>query len=604
MDFVHQNPYRILGLAINASTREIEKRISELLTYAEMGKNKSYDTDFPWLSPVTRTSETIHDAARKLEQPDDRVFHSLFWFWSYDSVDQIALDVLKEGNKNKAIQLWDSNSPERKKSLSNAKNLAVICIADSGLDSMLNPNSLTKGISNMGKVMSTNVFDSYVKYVLGEKYSIDKDKLIRTFLDAAFRMMSPHIGINRVIPYQYLKSIFISFDNAYQDYVVAYFTTKPIKQIEEAINESISLRKQSPQNADDVLKSLAITAKEPIIILSELLGIESLLYQDLADKVALEIDQCGTDYYNYHTKDKNLDPGDKTLAISNVAYSFAVGSHAKSKINDGIECVKEYIRERPERVKRAKIEKDLDFIIEQIDKLPDSDNLSSYEKKSLARTSQNLIDNCGPKLKEICSVVGDNDDLYMRVSTRIVTCVLSMCIDYANETKDISTVVSLLNKISHWDKETECEEWFDRNYTIFKKQNAIKPEVDNLFALFDRLPDVERISSDQLKNIPNVMMSFIASAAPLLTNIRKYDNNAYLDLSSTTVSVYLNKVVDFANRRKDWSEVINLCRYVKGMDMENEVIDRYNQIVRTVHSNSANEGLGTKAGRWIGKLFE
>ena len=41
MELVYQNPYRILGLAINAKEREINKRIDELATYAAMGNPKS-----------------------------------------------------------------------------------------------------------------------------------------------------------------------------------------------------------------------------------------------------------------------------------------------------------------------------------------------------------------------------------------------------------------------------------------------------------------------------------------------------------------------------------------------------------------------------------
>jgi len=44
MNSILNNPFRILGLPITASEREISKQIHSLETYAEMGKTKSFDT--------------------------------------------------------------------------------------------------------------------------------------------------------------------------------------------------------------------------------------------------------------------------------------------------------------------------------------------------------------------------------------------------------------------------------------------------------------------------------------------------------------------------------------------------------------------------------
>ena len=42
MQFVINNPYRILGLTANASSREVAKRVADLETFAEFGKIKKY----------------------------------------------------------------------------------------------------------------------------------------------------------------------------------------------------------------------------------------------------------------------------------------------------------------------------------------------------------------------------------------------------------------------------------------------------------------------------------------------------------------------------------------------------------------------------------
>ena len=109
MNFINNNPYRILGLPLTASEREIAKQINTLSTYAEMGKKKSLDTDFPFLTPIDRTPHTIEEAKKQIEQSESKLLYSLFWFWKNNSVDELALEVLKEGNTNKAIGIWEKS---------------------------------------------------------------------------------------------------------------------------------------------------------------------------------------------------------------------------------------------------------------------------------------------------------------------------------------------------------------------------------------------------------------------------------------------------------------------------------------------------------------
>ncbi len=45
MDLIYQNPFRVLGIPVTATDREIAKQINDLTIYAEMGKAIEYDSD-------------------------------------------------------------------------------------------------------------------------------------------------------------------------------------------------------------------------------------------------------------------------------------------------------------------------------------------------------------------------------------------------------------------------------------------------------------------------------------------------------------------------------------------------------------------------------
>lgn len=94
MDLVLRNPFRVLGLPVTASSREIAKRVSDLELFAELGKDKTYPNDFPDLGYIDRSMEAIKDAARRIELPEMRVFYSFFWFRDGDTVDELAFEYL------------------------------------------------------------------------------------------------------------------------------------------------------------------------------------------------------------------------------------------------------------------------------------------------------------------------------------------------------------------------------------------------------------------------------------------------------------------------------------------------------------------------------
>lgn len=106
MDLVLRNPFRVLGLPVTASSREIAKRVSDLEMFAELGKDKTYPNDFPDLGEIDRSMEAIKDAARRIELPEMRVFHSFFWFRDGDTVDELAFECLTNFELLEADSVW------------------------------------------------------------------------------------------------------------------------------------------------------------------------------------------------------------------------------------------------------------------------------------------------------------------------------------------------------------------------------------------------------------------------------------------------------------------------------------------------------------------
>jgi hypothetical protein len=110
MDAIINNPFRILGITQFATDKEIAKRVSDLLIYAEMGKKVSYITDLAFLGEVDRTSDSIVQASKILENPDLKLYYSLFC-WNLDPNKESDLFNLFEK------LCWNEERPEFKHSI-------------------------------------------------------------------------------------------------------------------------------------------------------------------------------------------------------------------------------------------------------------------------------------------------------------------------------------------------------------------------------------------------------------------------------------------------------------------------------------------------------
>jgi hypothetical protein len=105
MDAILNNPFRILGLPTNASDKEIAKRVSDLLIYAEMGKKVSYETDFLFLGELDRSVDAIKSAAKKIELPENKIFYSLLCFDLRDNFERESINFLAKGDFEDAINV-------------------------------------------------------------------------------------------------------------------------------------------------------------------------------------------------------------------------------------------------------------------------------------------------------------------------------------------------------------------------------------------------------------------------------------------------------------------------------------------------------------------
>jgi DNA-binding response OmpR family regulator len=99
------NAFRVTGLPVDASLRDISRKADRLEMTAKLGVNDRPPGPF---FAIALTSEEVRTALQCLKTPDQRLLHEFFWFWptSGSNENDPALVAVNTGNIKEAEGLW------------------------------------------------------------------------------------------------------------------------------------------------------------------------------------------------------------------------------------------------------------------------------------------------------------------------------------------------------------------------------------------------------------------------------------------------------------------------------------------------------------------
>jgi hypothetical protein len=302
MNIIKQNPFRILGLTGNTSERELQRQISIIKRYAEVGKTKSFDYDFEFIGNFTRTSDDVQEASNRIEQANKKLLYSLFWFVKNNQFDEIAFNNLKEKDTDKAIEIWNKTLKEEitSKNYSSYLNLSTLYIALSTIDDQIELQKLQSGISLKGILIHSDSFKDFSKLVTGNGIANDPIEISKKFVDEIVELLRPYLNKRNGISTNDLISLFNTFPTSIQKYISAKFTEIPISSIENKIEKTTRNRNDNPRRAEEYGEKLYKSTKTDITLLKKLMGASNMQFQMIANKLANEIMQCAIEYYNIH----------------------------------------------------------------------------------------------------------------------------------------------------------------------------------------------------------------------------------------------------------------------------------------------------------------
>ena len=97
MQIIEENPFRVLGIVSNATPNELKESEVLIKRHLDIGQNAKLKFDIsPPMKPINRTNELVAYKTSGIKSPQEKALHAIFWFAKGNSIDNIALQKLKD----------------------------------------------------------------------------------------------------------------------------------------------------------------------------------------------------------------------------------------------------------------------------------------------------------------------------------------------------------------------------------------------------------------------------------------------------------------------------------------------------------------------------
>ncbi|HMQ08562.1 MAG TPA: hypothetical protein PKC30_14780 [Saprospiraceae bacterium] len=332
MKLIQDNPYRIAGILANASEREVVRQKSKISKSAGIGRQVDSEFDFSFLQRVDRTDlKEVNKAFSGIEQNQDKVRHSLFWFLKTNPFDETAINYLFNGDRDKAIQIWEKVTEGKEVT---SKNFS--CFNNIGTLKLLgnSKEEIKAGIEAKIKLIESNSFGDFIHTIADQTYTIDNQNQAEKFVDDILKQFKGKYSSTETL------KLFSICNGTTQKYLLQKCTEEPLHKIETQIESTKTKRKTNKGGAYELGLKLFENCKADLDTLKLLLGINDLKYKMIADNLAKEVMQCGIDYFQEWRDQK--DPSVEGLKLLKHSKSIAVSNQVIERIDSNIEGMEEF----------------------------------------------------------------------------------------------------------------------------------------------------------------------------------------------------------------------------------------------------------------------
>jgi hypothetical protein len=549
MQTIINNPYRITGVLVGTTAKEQSRQIKHLKQYLEVEQEPPADFSFPVFGPLFRTVDSVTEAASKLNLDSDKMNAALFWFYKGNEIiDEAAFEALKDGDTKQAVQIWEKLiidvKEDGKRYWKEVTNKNHSAFHNWFVIEFLKKNyrSITANL----KFLESDYYLELKKRATDETFKITKKDLQLNFLNIiADEIEKKNINLSWNELINHIKNENFAAKQDFLKVIAQKFTTGISAQIETARKQ----RSANNANAAKAGDNLYNQTKNDIEELKSIVGVESLSYSSIVDKLANEILQCGIDYFN-HYKDSNTDHGMTLMNLFQTAKSLAMGNITKQRCDENIEGLEEWQQ-------HTKIKPYIDNLLQ---------TMQSFEIKSkTVFNAQKLINQTRQDLINIKAILGGTDNIYIGVSTQIAIQAQQYVIEEVNNSQEsirFNDLSPLKNMLKEAWKVTQQIETLDMESTYWihhkKNKDALKNICNQLSVpitvySFSKIPQLDFIIIDsEIMSIDKNYKSLLTTNPLYKKYVRYVGLNLKVEvLRKQTVTIYKKYIKPDGNIKRN-----------------------------------------------------
>ena len=406
---VLQNPYRMLGVYANSSKKDIVANKGRATAFLNVNRPVEYSLDLKSILPsLERTLELMSEAESHLTVAKEQIKYAQFWFLQKMSpLDDTAFNHLLAGNLARAIEIWS-----KQESLSSLQNKLVCYLIESKIE--LAVKTAERLYEKFG--------DDYISKIDANcTLQMTATDLLHQFVDS----LGEEIGMQTMLGFN------LGADT--KAYISSQTIGPLINKISSEVDKTKKVDHKDPKARIEAARKLVANTKEALSQLKSILPATDSQYQMIADKLGLEILQCGVDYFNNSEDD---DAPYTAMKMQKYAQSVVVGTLAKQRCEENVKILQKIIDELPPKEVITE-DKAIKAELAKFVRLPD--------KITHAIT---LLNNTKPHLQSIRQKLGATNEYYLKSSTQIVGNALHNVVGEVNEAQEpLARLSEILGKM-------------------------------------------------------------------------------------------------------------------------------------------------------------
>ena len=345
------NPFHVLGLPADCTTKELNRRKAQAEAYLRIGKPLAFDEDLYISSQCHRNSSALGRAIKQLHDGRERMQHGLFWFTRGGPLDAHALRLLARGKTRDAYETLAriGSRPVDATTAPSLNNLGTLCLL-LGLD----PPSGETGAGG------SELRGERIKYGLRAKArlvgQLPEPDLLRFCASLGDELAARDVGavvdafseaIKRAIEEAKRYGVSVSGQELVEALDAGGPRLAPIKaelgsaareEIERAIKACEASRRRDASGANDAARALQAVLEVQLPALARASSTDDYLYRSLADAGAEALVSTTTVYFNDCVEDDEVSLGVilELLPIGEYAAEIACGEAARERAHNDV----------------------------------------------------------------------------------------------------------------------------------------------------------------------------------------------------------------------------------------------------------------------------